>query len=107
MSLFLADPERFASYVVGPDRVFFVTTIDYRNPRSPSFDCHESGIREITRVKDGMLFTTYEESKKYITFELCQHNIYPLRAGHDAVIQALKDGVEPKAVYDYLRRRND
>ena len=96
-------PERFASYVVGNERVFFVTTIDYRNEYAPSFDCHESGIREMTKHSDGRHYPTYESVKDVIPFVLCQHDIYPLREGHRLVVNALKHGIEPKDVYEYLK----
>ncbi|TXH10622.1 MAG: hypothetical protein E6R04_04635 [Spirochaetes bacterium] len=95
---------RLASYVVGPDRIYFVTTIDYRNPSAPSFDCHESGIRDMTRHKEGHVYMSYAENKAAIPFTLCQHNICPLERGHKEVIQALKDGICPEEVWDYLKR---
>lgn len=97
--------ERFASYVVSQDRTFYVTTIDYRNELAPEFSCHESGIRDLTRHKDGNEYPNWERLKAAIPFELCQHDIWPLRAGHDAVIRALKDGVEPRELHEHLRGR--
>lgn len=96
-------PARFACYVVGPERTFYVTTIDYRNEMAPEFNCHESGIRDMTRHSDGREYPKWENLKTAIPFELCQHDIWPLRAGHDAVVQALKDGIEPRDVYEHLK----
>ncbi len=95
---------RLASYVVGPDRVYFVTTIDYRNELAPSFDCYESGIRDLTNHSDGNEYPTFDLLKKAIPFTLCQHDIWPLERGHKEVIQALRDGICPEEVWDYLRR---
>lgn len=95
-------PEHFASYLVG-DRVFFVTTIDYRNEYAPAFNCHESGIRDMTKHYDGRHYQNHDELKEAIPFTLCQHDIHPLRAGHTAVIEALKSGISPENVYEYLK----
>lgn len=97
-------PDRHASYVVGPERTYYVTTIDYRNPCAPSFDCHESGIRDLSRHHDGRHYASSKEHAAVVSFVLCQHNIYPLKAGHEAVVAALKLGVEPEGVYEHLYR---
>lgn len=104
MSFFLDKPERLASYVVGPERTFYVTTIDYRNEMAPEFNRHESGIRDMTGHSDGREYPTFQELKEAIPFVLCQHDIYPLRAGHLAVVQALKDGAEPDEVFNEVYR---
>jgi hypothetical protein len=47
---------------------------------------------------------------KHITFDLCQHDIWPIESGHRAVIDMLKRGVEPAQVYwelDAIRRTKD
>ncbi len=94
-------PERLASYLVSQDRTFYVTTITWVNESVYNFGSNESGIRDMSRHRDGM------GDGKHITFDLCQHDIWPLELGHRTVIDMLRRGVEPKQVYwelDKLRR---
>ena len=94
--------ERLASYVIGPDRVFFVTTIIWRNEWIGNYGSTESGIRDMTRHRDGKNHGDSAAWSKAIPFTLCQHNVWPLERGHSAVVGALKRGIEPDLVWDYL-----
>ena len=87
-----------ASYVVSPEKTYWVTTINYINEYA-QIDTIESGIRDYSRVQDGKIYRYGE-----LDFTLCNHDIWPLEDGHKAVVQALKDGIEPADVYEHLRR---
>ncbi len=98
------EPRR-ACYVVDAEHTYFVSTIDYRNELAPSFNCIESGIRDLSRHRDGRFYGSYAAEKERITFTLCQHDIWPLPEGHAAVVDALKSGARPDEVYSFLCKR--
>ena len=105
----MSQSERCASYVVSADRTFYVTTIIWRNELVGNYGSTESGIRDMTRHRDGYPYASCLEMEKVVSFVLCQHDIWPLEAGHKAVVDALKLGVKPDDVWDILeaRRRDD
>lgn len=93
---------RRASYLVDAERTFFVTTIIWRNESVGNYGSIESGIRDMSRHKDGTHYGSHKELCKVISFDLVQHDIWPLEHGHHVVLDALRHGIEPAYVGNYL-----
>jgi hypothetical protein len=93
---------RRASYLVSADKTFYVTTIIWVNESVGNYGSIESGIRDLSKHRDGTHYGSVKEASDVISFDLCPHNIWPLELGHQEVLNALRLGIEPKSVYEYL-----